>query len=274
MAMKAYSVIIIVLSISIGLFSCDQVENTNKINLPFQNPVIINEYVKDSVRGFQSTSLTEASPLFAGKYKFSDTFFIYKKRFFYSKNRNDLIVKSAALYSDSLQTDGFELIPDYSSNIFYNEYAGTYTYYPVYIVNQTPTTKKFTAKDNYTFGIQEALDTNGRWRPIEGKFFDFCGNGYWGMKVHSREFIAVLFPKYTGDYRTKIRVRIKIGNNIYVSKGFDGRINESQLYLKKDSYLYDALVENKASAITYLFYGAEPFGTDDKDFGLHAVWTE
>jgi len=69
-------------------------------------------------------------------------------------------------------------------------------------------------------------------------------------------------------------VRIKNGDNIYVSKPCNGTINEKQLYLKKNSYLYRELIEKKSSAIQYLFYGAEPFGMDDKNFGLHAVWTE
>jgi hypothetical protein len=149
--------------------------------------------------------------------------------------------------------------------------AGNF-YYPVYIVNQTPNTKLFIGKDGHIFAIQEALDEEGYWRPIEGRGFDFCGNGYWGLKIHSDEFITVLFPKYEGDFKTKLRVRIKNDDMIYVSLPFDGVINKNQFILDKErDYHYRKLIENRAGAIQYLFYGAQPLELNAENFGLHAV---
>lgn len=258
------------------LFSCNQTDKTHQEISIFTKPIISQPITEDSIKYINADFVDDFFPRFVGKHKFADTLFIADKRVRDTTYSKDFIDERLVWRSDSLITDGFELIPDYSSVVYRNEYESKYAnyYYPVYLINQTPTIKAFIGKDGYVFGLQEALDTNGQWRPIEGRGFDFCGNGYWGLKVHPQEYITVLFPKYSGDYKTKIRVRIKNGDNIYVSKPYDGTINEKQLYLKKDSYLYRELLENKSSAIQYLFYGAEPFGTDDKNFGLHAVWTE
>lgn len=256
--------------------ACNQANKVDKNVLAFVKPVISQPVTTDSLKYIKADFLDDLFPRFAGKHKFSDSLFIPYKQVRDTAYSKDFIDERIVRHSDSLMTDGLEIVPDYSSNIYLNEYGSKYAeyYYPVYIMNQTPAVKTFIGKDSYAFGIQEALDTNKQWRPIEGRGLDFCGNGYWGLKVYPREFIMILFPKYSGNYKTKIRVRIKNGENLYVSKAYDGTINESQLYLKEDSYLYRELIENKASAIQYLFYGAKPFGTDDKNFGFHAVWTK
>jgi hypothetical protein len=236
----------------------------------FSKPVIDQPVSKGSMKYISSGFVNAIFPDFAGKYKFCDTLLIPTKPVNDTSYQSDFIDD----LPDSITTDGFEIIPDYNSSIRRPLYGNQLCYYPVYIVNETKSSKAFLGKDLYVFGLQEALDTNGTWRPIEGRGFDFCGNGYWALLVHPQEFIAILFPKYAGSYKTKIRVRIQNENNIYVSKPFDATINESQLYLKEDSYLYNELKENKASAIQHLFYGAAPMGTDDKNFGLHAVWTK
>ncbi|MBK9525698.1 MAG: hypothetical protein IPO39_13415 [Bacteroidetes bacterium] len=189
----------------------------------------------------------------------------------------DFINENEVWSSDTLRTDGFEIYSDYKtkvSKIDYTGMKGKY-FYPVYLVNQTPTTKVMIGKDSYVFAIQEALDTNHDWRPIEGRGFEFCGNGYWGLKIYPKEFLTFLMPKYQGNYKTKIRVRIKIGDIIYVSKPFEGTINEKQFYHnKKDDYHYKRLLENRASAIQHLFYGAEPLETANEIFGLHVRKTK
>jgi hypothetical protein len=137
-------------------------------------------------------------------------------------------------------------------------------YYPVYIVNQTPNTKLFIGKDSYVFAIQEALDEKGNWRPIEGRAFDACGNGSWGLKIYSYEFVTVLLPKYEGDFKTKIRVRIKNRDIIYVSKPFEATINKKQFFLDKESdYYYRDLIKDKAKTIEQLFYGSVPLEMEE-----------
>ncbi len=259
---------------STTLFACSQIDRKVKIANIFSKP-ILHKIKIDSSMFFASEFVSDFFPLLAGKFKFSDTLNFQEKIFSDREIRksyfNDILVGQ----TDSTQTDGLEIITDYSSNVVgkLNYKRNSELYYPIYIINQTPNRKALLGKDSYIFGLQEAIDTNGHWRPIEGRGRDFCGHGYFGLRIDPGEFVAILFPKYKGNFKTKIRVRIKNDDNIYISQPFDGFINEKQLYLEKDGYFYSKLVDSKSSAIEYLFYGAKPFGTDDKNFGsLHATY--
>jgi hypothetical protein len=257
------------------LFACNQSNVLNKKTLAFKKPAIIQPTTKDSITFIKRDFLARFFPIFEGKHKFTDTLYISDKWVNDTTYRNDFIYDYRTYSSDSFRSDGFEIIPDYSSAIYKNRYSlkqANY-YYPVYIVNQTLTVKEFPGKDDYLFGLEEALDTNKEWRPIEGRGFDFCGNGYWGLKVHPQEFVVALFPKYAGNYKTRLRVKIRVGNNIYVSSSFEGTINEKQFYLKKEDNLYRELIEDKASAIRIWFYGSQPLETYDTNFGRRFTTT-
>lgn len=265
---------VISISLLTVLFSCNQNVRKFEDSAAFSKPTIIQPKLVDSISYFQVDHINGFLPEFIGKYMFSDTLKISTQRVYDQNDMDDYIEDYLVNNSDSLRTDGFEILSDYLKDIVLKKYDNNHHYYyPVYIVNQTPNLKALIGKDSYVFGLQEAIDTNGFWRPIEGRGFDFCGRGYFGLKLYSGEFAVILFPKYQGEYKTKLRVRIKNGDNIYVSTPFEGTINEDQFYLESDSYLYKELAENKASAIEYLFYGARPVGADDQNFGgLHATY--
>jgi hypothetical protein len=175
---------------------------------------------------------------------------------------------------NNLSYDGFEIRTDYTSSV-YKEWLGPgklFPFYPIYIINKTSEIKYFPGKDSYAFGIQEAVDTNGTWRPIEGRGFDFCGNGYWNLEIKPQEVLILLAPKYKGSYQTKLRVRIKIGSMIYVSKSYDGYINYDQFFLEKSSYFDNCLKEAKTAAIQDIFYGAIHLGVKKKQVVTHVVY--
>lgn len=241
----------------------------------FSKPIISQTLYSDSIVLFSKDFVDDYFPRYLGKYKFTDTLKIIDGRISDVANVKDYFNDRLVGQTDTTLTDGLEIVTDYSSNVAWNYYnsINSNCYYPVYIINQTPNKKALLGKDSHIFGLQEALDTNGRWRPIEGRARDFCGHGYFGLNIEPKEFVTVLFPKYKGNYKTKIRVRIKNGDNIYISQSFDGLINEKQLYLEREGYFYKELAENKSSAIEHLFYGAKPYGTDDRNFGgLHATF--
>jgi len=275
--MRNYMKNLITILTMLTVVSCGRQNKNESVDTTFNFPIILKPSTTDTIEYFKADFITHSWAMFAGKSKFCDTLKLSNRRDRDTTYKRDFIDERIGWRSDSLRTDGFELFSDYKSTVSrigYDDRKGKY-FYPVYVVNQTPTTKVFIGKDNYVFAIQEALDTNQNWRPIEGRGFDFCGNGDWGLKIHPKEFLTFLMPKYQGNYKTKIRVRIKIGDIIYVSNPFDGTIDEKQFYLdKKDNYYYRRLVENKANAIQHLFYGAEPLETQDKNFGLHVAWTE
>lgn len=200
--------------------------------------------------------MLHSSPQFVGKQKFTDTLFIASTSGTYAHFQNDFVDR----HSDALSADCFDLMPDYSSSVYRYDYYSKdpICYYPVYMVNQTPDAKAVIGKDDHAFGLQEALDKDGQWRPIEATMSEFCGVGHWRLKVHSQEFITLLFPKYSGNFKTKIRVRINNGDNVFISKPYDGTISESQFYMTKETYLYETSSQEEAKAFQRMFYGAKP----------------
>lgn len=260
-----FKYILFVLNI-VPIISCQYDKEHQENILEFKIPEIVNTQFPDSIlsKPFKSDYVSEVFPTFIGKFEFQNKVDINPKY-------RDTIIPTEYLeeYSeirigDSLDANGFELIVDYDKTVKYNRYYDTdsilFDHYPVFFVNSSNSDKIFLAKDSYVFGIQEALDTLNwpQWRPIEGRGFDFCGNGKWGLIVHPNEFILVLMRKYEGNFKTGIRARFQIGENIYVSKPFKGTINSNQFNIKDDSSLKSYLQKSHGRAATWLFYGAEP----------------
>ncbi len=85
--------------------------------------------------------------------------------------------------------------------------------------------------------IQEAKDKDGIWKPIE--FYDplkDCFVNHHFFKFKSKKYEGVAIIKYHGDFKTKLRIKVKINDHYYYSNEFDGSINRSQFshdYLKK-----------------------------------------
>ena len=257
----------IILTLLLGtLISCQSNNDKNELAV-FKPPQIINTQFNDSIESipYQAKSITEVFPSFVGKFKFQEEIDINPEKRDTTIYKDFIDEYSRSGLTDSLGINGLELIVDYYNSVKYNRYyqygdSTLYDHYPVYFVNSTKTDKVFYGKDSYVFGIQEAVDKSkyGEWRPIEGRGFDFCGNGHWGLIIHPQEFILVLMRKYEGDYATNMRVRFEVGDNIFVSRPFNGRINESQFSIQDSSYLKQRLRETDGKAATWLFYGAVP----------------
>lgn len=233
----------------------------------FNLPVIVQAPTKDTIEFKKSDFLNECWFSFYCKHKFTDTLYIDKHLKEDTTYRSDFILNYSRPYNnDTLTTDGFQIFVDYKSTIYNKEVylpKGEY-YFPVYVVNETSRTKVFIGKDNYVFGLQEASDTKNYdlWRPIESRGFDFCGNGYYGLKIHPGEFVMFLVPKYAGKEKGLMRIRLLIGESIYLSQSFVGTFNRKQFNIKKDSWAYERLKEDKSLAIQRLFYGSIPKGYD------------
>lgn len=247
------------------IVSCKNNERKNEYIRPiFHLPFIIQTCEKDSIELRNIDSLNETKFIFFGKYCFADTLNIS------DKYERDSIIKKDLIREDSLfinynnySTEGFQIFADYPTTIKFRQINLTksHFYYPVYAVNETPRTKTFVIKDGNVFGIQEAIDTSENlWRPIECKEYDFCGNGYLGIKVKPGEFVMFLVPKYEGHESCKLRLRLRIGENIYISKEFMGSFNYNQFLIKKETAIFRILELGKRSTIQTYFYGAIPKG--------------
>jgi hypothetical protein len=247
-------------------------KHTSKVNRNFNLPVIVQKPLKHPVQLAQVDSLNAVWFRFYGKYTFTDTLYLDQNSAKDTTYLKDFIREySHPKIDDTLSTDGFQLFIDYKTTICiktdYMVRIDTGYYFPAYVVNESSRTKVFIGKDSYVFGIQEAVDTSDYdlWRPIESKGFDFCGNGYFGLKVHPGEFILFLVPKYSGSEQGKMRIRLRIGESTYLSPSFDGVFNPGQFKIKKNTWYYQDLKTNKADAIQFMFYGAKPKGFDDED---------
>ena len=231
----------------------------------FKKPHITNsKYEQHTSVKFKHDSISEVFPRFVGKYKLAEKIDINSINRDTFSNDDFVSPLFRIKSNDTLDVNGFELEVDYKTTIKYCKYpkidSTVREYYPVYFINSTANSKIFPIKDSYIFGIQEAqsLEHGYKWRPIEAQGFDFCGNGHWAMIVHPNEFVVILMKKYEGDFTTEIRVRVRLGESIYVSKSFEGTINQSQFQLKENAYLKTKLNESSGEAASWLFHGSMP----------------
>jgi len=228
----------------------------------FRIPIIIQDKAVNRVAYFAEEDVAEIWPKFIGQFSFNDSIYFNgesEKR--ESVTKDQFLWEQRALKFDTLSSDGLQVFADYESSVIYCDKAvdtSAHFFYPVYLVNETADPKIFIGKDSYGFAIQEALDTTGypRWYAIEGRGFDFCGNGYFRRKILPNQFIMFLFPKYAGSETTLLRVRVKVGEDLVVSKAFSGVINPKQFNIRKGGWFYDELKETKGASANWMFYGA------------------
>lgn len=102
---------------------------------------------------------------------------------------------------------------------------------PVYITNLSE--REITIKHpKYRLNvIQEALDKEGKWAPIEALP---ASNTVIPLTVHTLkrgQFIVSVIFKYRGDFPTLLRLKLTSGDKIYYSNPFKGSINYSQIIL-------------------------------------------
>lgn len=112
---------------------------------------------------------------------------------------------------------------------YYNQSDKLMEGYPVIIFNSTDTTWRINTIEGWVYMIQEALDKNGTWKPIE--YIDYravCGNSYWSENLHPQHYLVSKVYRYSGDFKTKLRVRFVTQKKIFISNEFKGSINLSQ----------------------------------------------
>jgi len=254
------------------VFSCKPANNPlPDINRDFHLPVIVQSLSTDSTELRKMDFINEADFLYVGKHEFTDTLswdhFLKED----DEPSADMIhERSRPEPRDTLSTDGFQIIPDYTTSVRYKREYQEYgsCYFPIYVVNETSSTKVFYGKDRRAFGIQEARYTSksiySEWRPIEARGFDFCGNGSFGIRVHPGEFVLLLAPKYQGEETNMMRVRLQIGESLYISQSYEGTYSNLQFKLHKSSNILRHLKNNEMGMSAVMFYGAMPIEADPK----------
>jgi hypothetical protein len=103
----------------------------------------------------------------------------------------------------------------------------------VILANNTDSTFKFEAQDSRINVVREALDSDGRWKPIEYLPSSWCGNSYHNVYLPSRHYWSFSAPQYTGTFSTRMRFVLKDEMLRLVSNEFAGTINPEQFTIKQ-----------------------------------------
>ncbi len=102
---------------------------------------------------------------------------------------------------------------------------------PVFIYNfsnKNQTVQKPLGQD--LFMITEAKTEDGKWKPIEfyQQFPVLCSTGHQNYNLQPNHFIIVGTRKYFGNYKTKLRLKLKSFGSVFYSNSFEGTVNKSQ----------------------------------------------
>ena len=129
--------------------------------------------------------------------------------------------------------------------------------FPTYILNCSNDTIFLDQQDLRVLMIQEAKDENGIWKPIEYWSFSSCGNSYGAIGILPKNFALIKVIRYSGDYETDIRLKLKNGGKLFYSDSFKGKINKKQFKLPQyydDSHLTKRLSEEDYLKMIFLNY--------------------
>lgn len=100
-----------------------------------------------------------------------------------------------------------------------------------YIATATTTGKNpipFTIEDRRIVAIQEALDRDGNWIPIEYFEHSSCGVSYMKRCLEPNRAYSFRIAKYEGEFETKLRLKVLFGEEVIYSNEFRGSINHTQ----------------------------------------------
>ena len=129
-------------------------------------------------------------------------------------------------------------------DVFNKDYVKSY---PVLIYNNGNENSYIYDSPNGIQMIQEAKDIDGVWKPIEFMFnFPYSIIYYNFYELKPKNYLGTSIIKYKGDFKTKIRVKLKFDKYYYYSNEILGYINRSQFktdflkdYLKLSDYYID-----------------------------------
>lgn len=104
----------------------------------------------------------------------------------------------------------------------------------VTLINNSRELLAFSASDSRLAVVQEAQDTDGKWKPLEYLPSSDCGNSYHRVFLGPGMFWAFAAPRYKGTVPTKLRFAVVLadGSQLY-SNAFDGSVNPEQFTVKQ-----------------------------------------
>ena len=135
---------------------------------------------------------------------------------------------------------------DFADFVWYDKAKPT-DYFTAYLVNTSDSSFRAKRQDGSLIMIQEALNEDGKWLPIEYWVYSGCGNSYFDpLELNPGNYVMIPIKKYLGNFETKIRLRFLQGNNLYCSEPFNAKIDKSQ-FEKKSENVNGILYHGKAN---------------------------
>lgn len=108
-------------------------------------------------------------------------------------------------------------------------FEGRYKGIRLLLINTKAAAQWFPAVDSRLYIIQEALDTDGNWKPIELLPRSWCGNSYHRVQLGTNEYWEFSTALYHGTFKTKLRFRLGSDERGAVySNEFEGSVNPGQ----------------------------------------------
>lgn len=104
----------------------------------------------------------------------------------------------------------------------------------IYIQNNTTGSVELNHQDYKIYILQEAMDENGIWKPIEYWESSDCGNSFGNIIIEPKEIIETKTTKYEGNFKTKIRFKLSEKDKVYYSNSLDSSINPNMLIVPND----------------------------------------
>ncbi len=105
----------------------------------------------------------------------------------------------------------------------------------LFVINTTEDTIHISTQDGSLIVIQEALDNDRNWKPIEYWIYSWCGNSYdHSLILQPGQFAFSGAIRYSGAVQTKLRFKLKSGEHLYLSNSFDGSIEP--ILFRKDKF--------------------------------------
>jgi len=153
---------------------------------------------------------------------------------------NLIELKQGELYFQFNLNQSFETLKSFNSK-WIEKYSKSH--FIAYLVNMTDSSVYIKTQDGSLLIIQEALDENNNWQPIEYWIPSGCGNSYFNpLSLEAGKCVLVPIKKYTGNYKTQFRLKFNIGKSIIYSDTFEASLDKTQFKKVTDDVngiLYD-----------------------------------
>lgn len=98
----------------------------------------------------------------------------------------------------------------------------------VVLANHTRETARFESQDSRLNIVREAVDVDGKWKPIEYLPHSWCGNSYYSVELPAGYSWSFAAPQYGGSFRTRMRFVLKQNGLTLISNEFEGTMRRGQ----------------------------------------------